>query len=115
MYSSYSDSNPGDEGKPFLVLAKLVPGAGSGDGYGGDTRLLSRGRGLGGSGGGLGSRWCGRRVGESGVGDRVDRSKMSIFGFIGKRPTGKLSGSGGGWPTLAGGRLAASVVVGREY
>nr|GEY36841.1 hypothetical protein [Tanacetum cinerariifolium] len=42
--------------------------------------------------------------------DRVDRSKMSIFGFIGKRPTGKLSGSGSGsgWPAVAGGRLAAS-------
>nr|GEW64363.1 hypothetical protein [Tanacetum cinerariifolium] len=34
MYSSYSDSNPGDEGKPFLVLAKLVPKAGMAPGLG---------------------------------------------------------------------------------
>nr|GEX74856.1 hypothetical protein [Tanacetum cinerariifolium] len=43
--------------------------------------------------------------GESGVGDRIDRETRAIFGFAGKRLTGKLSGSGSGWPTVAGGRL----------
>nr|GFA39863.1 hypothetical protein [Tanacetum cinerariifolium] len=58
----------------------------------------------GGAGGGEAAEWSRWRVEESGVEDRVDRSKMSIFGFVGKRPTGKLSGSGGGWPAVAGGR-----------
>nr|GFC18728.1 hypothetical protein [Tanacetum cinerariifolium] len=58
----------------------------------------------GGAGGGEAAEWSRWRVGESGVGDRVDRSKMSILGFVGKRPTGKLSGIGV-WPAVAGGRL----------
>nr|GFA27428.1 uncharacterized mitochondrial protein AtMg00810-like [Tanacetum cinerariifolium] len=43
-----------------------------------------------------------QHVGESGVGDRVDRSKRSLFGFARKIPPEKFSG--GGCVVVAGGR-----------
>nr|GEV61491.1 hypothetical protein [Tanacetum cinerariifolium] len=56
-------------------------------------------------------RWCrgwqrsdvemGRRVGESGLKDRVDRKTGSLFGFVGKSPPKKFFGGGG---LVAGGR-----------
>nr|GFB92222.1 hypothetical protein [Tanacetum cinerariifolium] len=48
-----------------------------GDGYGGDTRLLSRGRGLSGSGGG----WMLSRVG---VVPAVERQRSGVGGVWGK-------------------------------
>nr|GEZ88575.1 hypothetical protein [Tanacetum cinerariifolium] len=69
-------------------------------------RRGSDGSGDGDSGGGSGvTRWW-QRVGESGIGDRVDRSKRSLFGFAGKSPPKKFFG--GGWPEMvvvAGGRI----------
>nr|GFA15640.1 hypothetical protein [Tanacetum cinerariifolium] len=55
------------------------------------------------SGGGGGSEVYRRRVRESDIDDRIDRSKRSIFGVTGKSPPEKFSGGGG---VVAGGGLA---------
>nr|GEV69846.1 hypothetical protein [Tanacetum cinerariifolium] len=71
-------------------------------------RRGSGGSGDGDSGGGSGvTRWW-WRVGESGIGDRVDRSKRSLFGFAGKSPPKKFSGGDG---RLAGRGVGVAVVV----
>nr|GFC15976.1 hypothetical protein [Tanacetum cinerariifolium] len=56
----------------------------------------------------MGWRWMaaeewGRRVRESDMVDRIDRSKRSIFGFAGKSPPENFSGGGGDWPATGGG------------
>nr|GEZ24846.1 MAK10-like protein [Tanacetum cinerariifolium]GEZ38416.1 MAK10-like protein [Tanacetum cinerariifolium] len=71
---------------------------GSGDGDGGDGSRVTR-------------WWW--RVGESGVGDRVDRSKRSLFGFAGKSPPKNFFG-GGGVVAGGGGRLAGGGGVGEK-
>nr|GFA58988.1 hypothetical protein [Tanacetum cinerariifolium] len=68
--------------------------------YGGRRRRGSGGSGDGDGGGGSRvTRWW-WRVEESGVGDRVDRSKRSLFGFARKSPPENFSGGGG---VVAGG------------
>nr|GFB38690.1 hypothetical protein [Tanacetum cinerariifolium] len=64
--------------------------------------------------GGSGWWWCyawGRRVMTSGMKDRVDRSKRSIFGFAGKSPTEKFSGGGGVVAVVAGGRRWGESII----
>nr|GEX75926.1 hypothetical protein [Tanacetum cinerariifolium] len=74
-------------------------GVTSGSGVSGDGGSDGGIDGVGGS-GGSGVRW---RVGESGVDDWIDRSEGNKFGFAGKSPLEKFSGSGSAVVAVAAG------------
>nr|GEV45333.1 retrovirus-related Pol polyprotein from transposon TNT 1-94 [Tanacetum cinerariifolium] len=84
---------------------------GSGDGDSGGGSGVTSGSGTaaagGDSGGGGGSGVNRRRVRESDIDDRIDRSEGNNFGFAGKSPPEKFSG--GGSVVVAGGRRPAGV------
>nr|GEV28804.1 hypothetical protein [Tanacetum cinerariifolium] len=83
------------DGGVVIVDGGVVFGGGSGSGTaaaGGDSD------------GGGGSGVNRRRVRESDIDDRIDRSEGNNFGFAGKSPSEKFSGDGGcGLPAVAAG------------